>query len=87
VRRPASSDSIAAMSAASSSKSKTAMFSRIREGVTDFGMAMFPSCTCQRRITCAGVRPRLFAIATISGLFTAPRCSGLQASVAMPCSA
>ena len=36
-------------------------------GVTDFGMTMFPSCRCQRRMTWAGVRPSSAAIAPIVG--------------------
>ena len=33
------------------------MLLSIRSGVTDLGMIALPSWRCQRRITCAGVRP------------------------------
>ena len=50
-----------------SSKSKTPKFSAIRSGRTDFGMALRPSCRCQRIMTCAGVLPWAVAIAAIAG--------------------
>jgi hypothetical protein len=42
------------ISSSSRVKSKMSMFWRMRAGVTDLGMAMFPSCMCQRSTTCAG---------------------------------
>ena len=88
VRSPASRRAIAAISSSLSSKSKTSMFSRIRSGVTDLGMTTLPSCRCQRRIAWAGVLPWRAAISTIvSSSSRWPCASGLQASVAIPCSA
>ena len=88
VRSPESRPSNAAISASVSSKSKMSMFSRIRSGVTDFGKTMLPSWMCQRRIAWAGVFP---CAAAIGAIVSSSRCqalaSGLQASVAMPCSA
>ena len=67
----------------------TSTFSRMREGVTDFGMTTLPSWRCQRSTTCAGVRPCRSAMAAITGLSSRPLPwpSGDHASVAMPCSA
>src|SRR6476620_3616921 len=56
-RTPVSSASIVASSSGSSWKSKTSKFSRIREVVTDFGIACRPCCRCQRSMTWAGVLP------------------------------
>ena len=49
------------------SKSNSAMFSRIRDGVADFGITTLPSCRCQRSTTWAGVRPCRPAIAATTG--------------------
>ena len=43
--------SMARLSSASSWKSKTSIFSRMREGVTDFGITTKPLSRCQRRMT------------------------------------
>ena len=51
VRRPLSRVAIAAMSSASSSNPKTSMFSAMRDGVTDLGSTISPSCRCHRIIT------------------------------------
>ena len=65
MRSPASRRAIAAISSSLSSKSKTSTFSRIRSGVTDFGITTLPSCRCQRRIVWAGVLPWWAAIVAI----------------------
>ncbi len=52
-----------------SSKSKTSMFSAIRDGVTDLGMTRRPCCRGQRSITWAGVRPCSAAIACMVGFW------------------
>lgn len=77
------------MSSVSREKSKTSMFSLIRDGVTDLGITTFPSWRCQRRTTWAGVRPCFWAMAMIAGTSRRPlpEPSGDHASVAMPCSA
>ena len=55
-------------------------------GVADLGIGTHPSCTCQRRITCAGVTPCSSAAATtgpsVNGACRLP--SGLQDSVRIP---
>ena len=56
-RRPVSRPSIAANSSSVSLKSNTSMFSAIRSGRVDFGIAERPCWRCQRNITCAGVFP------------------------------
>lgn len=43
--------SMAVMSSSVRVKPNTAMFSRMRDGVADLGMTMFPSCRCQRMTT------------------------------------
>ena len=77
------------MSASSSAKSNSAMFSRIRDGVVDFGITTLPSWRCQRSTTCAGVRPcrsrELGDRRIAAARWPCP--SGLHASVTMPCSA
>jgi len=64
-------------------------FSRWRPGSTDFGMALIPCWTCQRRMICAGVRPYFAASSATSGASGTPsgRPSGLHACVAIPWSA
>src|SRR3954453_20254056 len=51
---PVSRRDICSIWASSRAKSKTSKFSRMRDGVTDFGMTMLPSWMCQRSTTCAG---------------------------------
>lgn len=66
-RTPVSSVFRTLISSAVSSKSKTSKFSVISSGRTDFGIALRPSCRCQRIMTCAGVLPRAAAIEAMAG--------------------
>ena len=61
-RLPVSSPSMAAISSAVSSKSKTSKFSAMRCGLVDFGMTKRPSWMCQRSMTWAGLLPCAWAI-------------------------
>jgi hypothetical protein len=82
---PRSSALIVATSSSESWKSKIAKFSRMRSACVDFGKTMSPRWMCQRRATCAGVRPTRPAISLMVGSsFTLPLAIGAQASVAMP---
>ena len=58
-RMPVSRASMAPTSSSVSWKSKMSMFSAMRCGLTDFGIAQKPCSMCQRRTTCAGVLPCL----------------------------
>ena len=77
---------IEAMSASSSWKPAMSRFSARRDGVADFGIGSTPSWVCQRRTTCAGVRPCFFAAATTCGSARrpVPLPIGVQAWVRMP---
>ncbi|MNT80888.1 hypothetical protein D3C72_2204180 [compost metagenome] len=78
--------SIAAMSSLDSSKSNTSMFSRMRAGVTDFGITIRSFCRCQRSVTWAGDFPCFSARSRMTfSLVMLPCARGLQDSVAMPC--
>ena len=57
VRSPASSVAMAAISASVRVKSKMFRFSASPAARVDRGITEQPSCTCQRKITCAGLRP------------------------------
>ncbi|GAA4690006.1 hypothetical protein GCM10023215_28040 [Pseudonocardia yuanmonensis] len=53
-----------------------------------FGIGTAPSCTCQRRIACAGVTPWASAMrTTVGAASSSPRPSGLQLSVTIASSA
>ncbi|MBC7441234.1 MAG: helix-turn-helix domain-containing protein [Ramlibacter sp.] len=85
VRSPQSRAAMAARSAWSRAKSNTCRFSRMRDGVTDFGITTVPSSRCQRMTTCAADLPYLAPMASRVALPIArPRASGDHASVRMP---
>ncbi len=86
MRVPVSRPVIRAMSAASSWKSKTLLFSSIVSRCTDFGMVTTPSCRSQRSTTCAGVFPCLLCdFRDHRVVEAAPRVRGDHASCRMPC--
>jgi transposase len=66
-RRLVSSPSIAVIWSADRSKSKTSMFSAIRLGLVDFGIAERPCCTPQRSMTWAAVLSWASAMLAITG--------------------
>jgi hypothetical protein len=60
----------------------------MRPRFTDLGKTTSPRWTCQRRVTCAGVRPTCSAIRPITGSeATLPRAIGDQACVTISWSA
>ncbi|MNV70983.1 hypothetical protein D3C71_1639740 [compost metagenome] len=78
--------SMAAISSADNSKSNTSMFSRMRAGVTDFGITISPLCKCQRSVIWAADLLCFLARSTMTfSLVTPPCAKGLQDSVAIPC--
>ena len=79
---------IARFSSAVSEKSKMLKFSRMRSAWLLFGIGIDPCSTCQRRMTCAGVRPFRIATFAITGSSNAIRRPiGQWATKAVPRSA